>query len=147
MNSIEKNNKNKKCGAVTSNYNSTNCESNSAKHDFILKSFPIYHFEIVSFVCTPNWKYAVSKDTTTFLQISSKIRDQKTKPDCTSVYRWCYPALCDSKPNQKFWTFEPGPFMEHTRLIWFCLLITDSGEKWCWPWEEKQNNKMRSSYF
>ena len=45
------------------------------------------------------------KDTTTSRQISSKICDQKTKPNCPSVDRWSYP-LCGYKPNQIFWTSE-----------------------------------------
>ena len=53
------------------------------------------------------------KDTTTSLQTSSKIPDQKNK----SIYRrWSYP-LCDYKPNQISWTSEPGPIMDD---ITFC---------------------------
>ena len=55
---------------------------------------------------------ANDKDTTTSLKMSSKILDQKTKPNCTPVFRrWFYP-LCDYKPNQIFWTFEPGAICE-----------------------------------
>ena len=51
---------------------------------------------------------------------------QKTKPKYTSVYRrWSYP-LCDYKPNQMFWTSEPGPIMDDItfyrnmlNLVWF----------------------------
>ena len=47
-----------------------------------------------------------------FSQNVFKILDQKTKPNCTPVFRrWFYP-LCDYKPNQIFWTFEPGAICE-----------------------------------
>ena len=66
------------------------------------------------------------KDNNPFLQISLKIRDQKTKQNCTPVYRrWSYP-LCDYKPNQIFGTSEPGPIMDDVtfcrnllNLVWF----------------------------
>ena len=77
----------------------------------------------------------------------------KIKPNCTlSSSRWSYP-LCDYKPNQIFWTFEPGPIWMW--FIWIfglaqsqkmcditfcrnmfnlvCFYDGDSGEKWWCP--------------
>ena len=42
----------------------------------------------------------ITKDNPTSLQISLKIRDQKNKPNCTSVYTRLSNPLCDYKLNQ-----------------------------------------------
>ena len=68
-----------------------------------------YHHQHIDHDC--DHQNCIKKDTTTSLQTSLRIPDQKKQPNCTSVYRrWSYP-LRDYKPNQIYWTSEPDLFL------------------------------------